>query len=131
MAAFLHEHEFLVGISIDGPREVHDTFRLTRGGRGSFDQVMRGLVTSRSVSPEGYGRFLIEVFEEWVRRDVAEVYVQMFDATLANFPGEQPGMCVHCETCGSALAMEHNGAFTPATTSSSPATSSATSPSIT
>ena len=42
-AAFFKEHEFLVGISIDGPREIHDTFRLTRGGRGSFDQVMRGL----------------------------------------------------------------------------------------
>ena len=183
-AAFLRQHEFLVGISIDGPREVHDTFRVTRGGRGSFDQVMRGLgelraagvafnvlttvhaanehrggevyrflrdecgarfmqfipvieraqeareneqvpwsswrdrplyvqagslVTSRSVSAEGYGRFLIDVFEEWVRRDVAEVYVQMFDSTLANFAGEQAGMCVHCETCGLALAMEHNG----------------------
>ena len=42
-AGFFREHEFLVGISIDGPREIHDTFRLTRGGRGSFDQVMRGL----------------------------------------------------------------------------------------
>ena len=42
-AGFLRGHEFLVGISIDGPREIHDTFRVTRGGRGSFDQVMRGL----------------------------------------------------------------------------------------
>ena len=66
-------------------------------------------VTNRSVSATGYGRFLIDVFEEWVRRDVAEVYVQMFDTTLANFVGEQPGMCVHCETCGLALAMEHTG----------------------
>ena len=42
-AAFFRENEFLVGISIDGPREIHDTFRVTKGGRGSFDQVMRGL----------------------------------------------------------------------------------------
>jgi uncharacterized protein len=183
-AQFLKEHDFLVGISIDGPREIHDTFRVTRGGRGSFDQVMCGLghlrdagarynvlttvhaanerrgvevyrflrddcgarfmqfipviervaeadesgeppwsswrdrplymqtgelVTSRSVSPEGYGRFLIDVFEEWVRRDIADVYVQMFDTALANWVGEQPGMCVHCETCGQALALEHTG----------------------
>lgn len=183
-AAFLQEHDFLVGISIDGPRAVHDTYRVTRGGRGSFDGVMRGLghlqktgvrynvlttvhaanqerglevyrflrdecgarfmqfipvverisaaeatagqawsswrdrplytqsgenVTSRSVSPDGYGRFLIDVFEEWVRRDIGEIYVQLFDATLANWAGEQPGMCVHCETCGSALALEHTG----------------------
>jgi uncharacterized protein len=66
-------------------------------------------VTGRSVSPEGYGRFLIDVFEEWVRRDIGEVYVQMFDTALANWVGEQPGMCVHCETCGLALALEHTG----------------------
>ena len=56
-------------------------------------------VTSRSVSPEGYGRFLIDIFEEWVRRDIGEVYVQMFDATVANWVGEQPGMCVHHGGC--------------------------------
>ena len=57
-------------------------------------------VTARSVTPEGYGRFLVDVFEEWVRHDVGEVYVQMFDTTLANWVGEMPSMCVHCETCG-------------------------------
>jgi len=183
-AAFFRQHDFLVGVSIDGPREVHDTHRVTRGGRGSFDQVMRGLdalraagvewnalttihsanaergrevycflrdelgarfiqfipviervpeasqdgtvpwsswrdrplyvqegeyVTARSVTAEGYGRFLIDVFEEWVRRDVGEVFVQMFDTTLANWVGEQGSLCVHSETCGYALALEHNG----------------------
>ena len=183
-AAFFKEHDFLVGISIDGPRAIHDTFRVTKGGRGSFDQVMDGLdhlraaavdynvlttvhaanerhgrevyrflrddcdarfmqfipvieriaeasvdgsapwsswrdrplyvqdggaVTTRSVSPAGYGRFLVDVFEEWIRHDVARVYVQMFDATLANWADEPPGMCVHCETCGLALALEHTG----------------------
>jgi uncharacterized protein len=47
-AAFFKEHGFLVGISIDGPREIHDTYRVTRGGRGSFDQVMRGLDALRA-----------------------------------------------------------------------------------
>lgn len=183
-AAFLKENDFLVGISIDGPRHLHDIYRVTRGGRGSFDHVMRGLahlraagvdynvlttvhavnercgaevyrflrdacgarfmqfipivervteadgggpaswsswrdrplytqagesVTSRSVSAEGYGRFLIDVFDEWVRRDVGRVFVQMFDTTLANWVGEPPSMCVHCETCGLALALEHTG----------------------
>src|SRR6185295_1709699 len=63
------------------------------------------VVTGRSVSPAQYGRFLVDVFEEWVRRDVGEVYVQMFDVTLANWVGEPPGLCVHSETCGLALAM--------------------------
>jgi uncharacterized protein len=43
-AAFFRAHEFLVGIPIDGPREIHDTYRVTRGGRGGFDQVMRGFL---------------------------------------------------------------------------------------
>jgi len=183
-AAFFKEHEFLVGISIDGPRAMHDAYRVNKGGKGSFDQVMRGLehlqaaevewnalttvhamnaehgrevyrflrdecgarfvqfipiiervaeadengtvpwtswrdrplyeqkgdrVTGRSVTGEQYGRFLIDVFEEWVRHDVGEVYVQMFDVALANWVGEPPGLCVHSETCGLALALEHTG----------------------
>ena len=67
------------------------------------------LVTERSVSPEGYGRFLIDVFEDWKRADIGEVYVQMFDVALANWYGEPPGLCVHSETCGLALALEHTG----------------------
>jgi uncharacterized protein len=182
-AAFFKENGVLVGISIDGPRELHDAYRVNKGGKGSFDDVMRGLgqlqaagvdwnalttvhalngdhgreiyrflrddcgaefiqfisivertneaadaaaprtswrdrplyvqegsqVTNRSVSAEQYGRFLIDVFEEWVRRDVGEVYVQMFDVALANWVGVPPSLCVHSETCGSALALEHTG----------------------
>jgi uncharacterized protein len=67
------------------------------------------LVTRRSVSPEQYGRFMIEVFEDWVRRDIGSVYVQIFDTALASWYGEGGGMCVHAETCGSQLALEHNG----------------------
>jgi uncharacterized protein len=67
------------------------------------------LVTHRSVGPAQYGRFLIDVFEEWVRRDIGTVYVQMFDTALANWYGEGGGMCVHAQTCGSQLALEHTG----------------------
>ena len=68
-----------------------------------------GQATERSVTAEQYGRFLIDVFEEWVRRDVGEVYVQMFDTALANWIGEPPALCIHSETCGLALALEHTG----------------------
>ena len=61
------------------------------------------------MSAAQYGRFLVDVFEEWVRRDIGEVYVQMFDVALANWVGEPPGLCVHSETCGVALALEHTG----------------------
>ena len=183
-AQFFKENDYLVGISIDGPQQIHDAYRVTRGGRGSFDKVMEGLghlreagvefntlttlhaanaargvevyrflrdecgsrflqfipiiervpeaaddgtvpwsswrdrplyeqrgehVTGRSITGEQYGRFLIDVFEEWVRRDVGKVYVQMFDVALANWYGEPPGLCVHSETCGLALALEHTG----------------------
>jgi uncharacterized protein len=185
-AAFFRQHGFLVGLSIDGPAEIHDTYRVDKGGKGSFGRVMNGLaalqrhgvqwnalttvhaasqhlgrevyaflrdacgarfmqfipiveratpqtlaiadagwgvkvrdrplyvqegnlVTGRSVSAGGYGRFLIDVFEDWVRRDIGEIYVQMFDVALANWYGEPPGLCVHSETCGLALALEHTG----------------------
>jgi uncharacterized protein len=183
---FFAEHGFLVGLSIDGPRVMHDTYRVDKGGKPTFDRVMEGLrvlqrngvewnalttihaanhdrgrevyrflrdecdarfmqfipiverttpallpvanegwgehvkdrplyvqegnlVTDRSVPPQGYGRFLIDAFEEWVRRDIGEVYVQMFDVALANWYGEPSGLCVHTETCGLALALEHTG----------------------
>ncbi|MCV0428572.1 MAG: anaerobic sulfatase maturase [Roseibium sp.] len=41
--AFFHENSFLVGISIDGPRKIHDHYRVDRAGRATFDAVMRGL----------------------------------------------------------------------------------------
>jgi serine-type anaerobic sulfatase-maturating enzyme len=165
--AFLREHGFLVGISIDGPQPMHDAYRVDKGGKPTYDRVIRGLdvlkrhdvdwnvlttvhaangahgrrvytflrdelgatfiqfipiverattqardgtlVTQRSVGPSQYGRFLIDVFEEWVRRDVGAVYVQMFDTALASFHGEPGGMCVHAETCGLQLALEHTG----------------------
>lgn len=66
-------------------------------------------VTDRSVSAEQYGRFLIHIFDEWVRRDVGRVYVQIFDVALAGWSGHSPGLCIFEETCGTALAMEHNG----------------------
>ncbi len=66
-------------------------------------------VTSWSVGSEDFGNFLISIFDEWVRNDVARYYVQIFDTTLANWVGDMPGLCVFSETCGDALVMEHNG----------------------
>lgn len=40
---FLGEHHFLIGLSIDGPRQLHDTYRVDRGNGPTFDKVMRGL----------------------------------------------------------------------------------------
>jgi uncharacterized protein len=40
--AFFAEHGFLVGVSVDGPREIHDCYRVDKGGAGTFDAVMRG-----------------------------------------------------------------------------------------
>jgi uncharacterized protein len=77
-------------------------------GRPLYTQ--RGsLVTHRSIGPEQFGRFMIDVFEEWVRHDIGAVYVQMFDSALANFCGEPGGLCFYAETCGQQLVLEHNG----------------------
>ncbi|HWI80763.1 anaerobic sulfatase maturase [Ramlibacter sp.] len=69
----------------------------------------RGAATPPSVSGAQWGRFLIAIFDEWVRSDVGEVYVDMFDLSLAKWLGIAGGLCVHAETCGDALAIEHDG----------------------
>lgn len=66
-------------------------------------------VTNRSVGAEQYGRFLSSVFDEWVRRDVGKVYVQIFDVALGAWTGMQASLCIFGETCGLSLAMEHTG----------------------
>ncbi len=66
-------------------------------------------VSEMSVSPQQWGNFLIGVFDEWVKEDVGTVFVQLFDSTLANWVGVEPGVCTLARTCGHAAAMEWNG----------------------
>ncbi|MGD2135502.1 MAG: anaerobic sulfatase maturase, partial [Gemmatimonadales bacterium] len=66
-------------------------------------------VSDRSVTGAGYGAFLTAVFDEWVRRDVGTVFVQIFDVALAAWYGQRPGLCIFEERCGRALALEHTG----------------------
>jgi uncharacterized protein len=66
-------------------------------------------VTKWSVSPTQYGRFLCAVFDEWVRHDVGQYYVQIFDVSLGSWLGQDASLCIFAETCGSALIIEHNG----------------------
>jgi uncharacterized protein len=66
-------------------------------------------VTEWSVGAEQYGRFLCETFDEWVRLDVGEVFVQLFDVALSNWVGLGSSLCVFAEKCGAAMAIEHNG----------------------
>ena len=77
--------------------------------RGEIGNQEGRRVTDRSVKPEQWGRFLVEIFEEWVRRDVGLIFVQIFDAALASWMGVTPGLCIFAETCGRAVALEHNG----------------------
>lgn len=62
-----------------------------------------------SVTPEQWGTFLCKIFDEWVRNDVGDYYIQLFDATLANWVGQVPGVCTMAEECGHAGVMEYNG----------------------
>ncbi|AUX09852.1 arylsulfatase regulatory protein [Halalkaliarchaeum desulfuricum] len=214
---FFKENEFLVGISIDGPKELHNKYRRTRSGHGTFEEVIDGLsllkkhgikynvlcvvnnynskyplrvynflknknvnwvqfiplieefdkkeentstsrsidpisdidhenkgelkrcdyrwvnemvnypdnndteykeliklarkapVSERSVDPEQYGIFMTEIFDEWVRNDVGEISVRLFDQSLEVAIQGNPSYCIFKETCGEQVAMEHNG----------------------
>jgi uncharacterized protein len=78
------------------------------GGERLLYTQTGSLVTDRSVSGEQYGRFLVDIYEEWLRTDVGTVFVQLFDVTLQAYFG-QYSLCIHAPTCGTALALEHNG----------------------
>ncbi len=180
---FLKQHNFLVGLSIDGPPKLHDAYRVDKKGLPTYEKVIKGLrvlqkheiefntitvvnninskkplevynflkkigsnfiqfiplverlpdvktnqlsfdlafpptindeknlpVTEWSVKPTQYGEFLITVFDEWYKKDKGKVFVQIFDVTLGNWSGLQPNsLCVFSETCGKAIALEHDG----------------------
>lgn len=212
---FLSKHDFLVGISIDGPRDLHNRFRKTRADGATFDRVMNGLsllekydvehnalcvvntcnsrhplktyeffkerdiewiqfiplvepihtsgtdadsdigidaehpgedgevnghqvpewvrerggaverrdedyaavvdaargapVTERSVDPDVYGGFMCTIFDEWIRNDVGDISVRLFDQCLETVFRGESSLCVFREACGSQVALEHNG----------------------
>jgi uncharacterized protein len=62
-----------------------------------------------SVSAKGYGQFMCDVFDEWVKYDVGRKFVQLFDITLGNWCGVPPTLCAFGEVCGDGLVVEHNG----------------------
>lgn len=68
-----------------------------------------GELVDFSVTPEQWGKFLCTIFDEWVRHDVGTYFIQIFDATLANWAGVQPGLCSLAKECGHAGVMEFNG----------------------
>ena len=170
-AEFFRRNDFLVGVSLDGPADIHNKYRKDKGGQPSFDKVMAGLnilrqigvefntmstinkssegrglevyqflksIGSRymqfmpvvehiksklivdprepdariapwSVSSQGFGKFMCDIFDYWVRHDVGQYFVNLFDATLAGYCGAQPGTCAYAATCGGNTVIEHNG----------------------
>jgi uncharacterized protein len=175
---FLSRNRFLIGLSVDGPQELHDAYRVDKGGQPTFARVMRGLeilkkhgvefntltvinrlnsyrpnevyrflkqigskflqfipvveqvagepdpnglvllkpyarqkteVSDWSVEPLQFGRFLQQVFDNWVTQDVGRIFVQIFDVALESWYGLPQSLCVFAAECGRALAVEHNG----------------------
>ena len=165
------EESVLVGLSLDGPKEIHDRYRVDKAGKGSFDAALRGLETLKkhqvefntltvvsraneehgrevyeflkgigssylqfiplverqgtdtafaapavqaqvspmSVGAAAYGKFMIEIFDTWVRRDVGKMFVQLFEVCAGIWAGLPSALCVFSKECGRALAVDHNG----------------------
>lgn len=172
-AQFFKDNNFLVGVSIDGPQDIHDKYRKDKGKQPTFLKVIRGIEilyrrgvdfntlttiskagegrglevymfmksicsrfmqfmpvleyvnplsknivppdedekipTSWSVDSLEYGKFMCDIFDYWVKHDVGNYFVNLFDSTLANYCGLNPGTCVYSETCGANAVVEHNG----------------------
>ncbi len=66
-------------------------------------------VTGRSVRPDQWGRFLVEIFDEWIRRDVGQIFVLNFDGALAGWLGMAGAKTQTAPACGLGVGLEHNG----------------------
>lgn len=113
-----HEVEYNVmavvnDYNVDYPLEFYRFFKETDSRFIQFAPIVEtlpnGELASWNVPAEKWGDFLIAIFDEWVRKDVGQFYIQYFDSTLANWVGEQPGTCILAKTCGHAGVMEFNG----------------------
>ena len=78
-------------------------------GRQLASLVDEGQLAPFSIRPKQWGNFLCTIFDEWVRQDVSMFFINIFDATLANWVGVAPGLCTMAKHCGHAGVMEHNG----------------------
>lgn len=107
-----YPHEFYRFFKNIGCRYIQFTpvvERRTADGRLASGRDREGRLMSFSVTPRQWGDFLIALFDEWVKEDVGKFFIQIFDATLANWAGVEPGLCSLAARCGHAAVMEHNG----------------------
>lgn len=100
-------YNFLRGISVF--MQFLPVAELLCDGRIQSPEAQKADIAPWSVSAKGFGEFMCDVFDIWIKKDVGRRYVQLFDATLALMVGVQPSVCSLCETCGSGLTVEHNG----------------------
>lgn len=161
-AEFFKQHDFLLGLSIDGLSAVHNRYRITSTGQPTYDRVVNALallkqyqvnfntltvindqnwqkgretyqalkalgstfmqfipivekighgeqVSAFSVPSEGYGIFLFDVFQEWIKEDIGQIFVLEFDNLLGQWLGYPSSSCIHQPTCGQSLIVEANG----------------------
>jgi len=73
------------------------------------DSEQHAEVTPWSVVPEEYGDFLIDIYEDWVHRDVGTIFVMNFEWALNAWIGNLSPVCIHAQQCGRSLVIEHNG----------------------
>jgi serine-type anaerobic sulfatase-maturating enzyme len=189
--AFLKQHGFLVGLSIDGPQELHDHYRVTKEGKPTFDKVFAAsqmlhrhgvpfnslsvinrvnakkpldmyrflknevrprqmqfipcvepkvfhnvapqmwdpeslplfdssaahpgnadsVVTDSSTDPDDWGYFLTKIWDDWYRRDIGKVFINLFETAVAQWMGKESQLCIYHEFCGKGVAMEHDGSL--------------------
>lgn len=176
-AEFFSYYKFLIGVSIDGTKDVHDKYRKDVFSNPTFDRVLNGISllqkhgvefntmttinkanenkgletysflkdigshymqfmpvlehinkkTNRithpddadsilapwSVDPLSYGKFMTDIFDHWIKYDVGSYFVNLFDSTLANWCGVNPGTCSYSDVCGGNVVVEHNGDIYP------------------
>ena len=99
----------VTAVNVEYPVEFYEFFRQIGCEFLQFTPIVEPDKPDCSITADQWGRFLCGVYDEWVRRDVGRMFVQLFDATLANWCGEPPGVCSMSPTCGQAAVIEADG----------------------
>jgi uncharacterized protein len=162
---FLADEGFAIGLSLDGPQDIHDRYRVTKNGEPTYEQTIRGYellrkhrvacdilcvvnaynvqypakvyqffrqieapyvsflpmvepqpdaegsVSSLTVPAEAWGTFLCSIFDEWIRRDIGQIKVQIFEEAARTAFGQEHSLCIFRPVCGDIPVIEHNGDF--------------------
>jgi uncharacterized protein len=154
---FFKKENFLVGLSLDGPENIHKHYRTDKNGNTNYKKIIKNLnllqkynvdtnilcvvnnsnikkpieiydffknlkvdyiqfiplvelnKSGYSINPNEYAKYLIKIFDKWIKDDYGEIHIQIFEEILNVWFNGNTNICYLSEECGNSMVLEHNG----------------------